>query len=72
MKEIATALGFIYNRRGCSCNGSPYIYIARRNRVNYELTIYEKRNTWKLSANNNSIASGNAANLKTKITEIWD
>lgn len=72
MKEQAIALGFIYNRRGCSCSGSPYIYRAQRNNTPYELTIYEGRNSWKLTARNTTIASGNAANLTTKITEIWE
>ena len=72
MKQQAIDLGFYYSRKGCSCSGSPSIYAAVRNNIRYELTLYESRDTWKLTANNTSIAEGDAANLTTKIQEIWD
>jgi hypothetical protein len=72
MREIATALGFTYNRRGCSCSGSPYIYMAYRNSTHYELTIYESRNFWKLTANNTQVADGDSKDLEKKIKQIWD
>ncbi len=72
MKEKALELGFVYNRRGCSCSGSPFIYLATRNNVRYELTIWTSRDIWQLSANNTNIAEGTAADLTTKIQKLWD
>lgn len=69
MKEIAIEFGFKYNRRGCSCSGSPYVY----RRDNYELTIYERRDMWVLTKSNTTIAKGKGIDLLLiKLKEIWD
>jgi hypothetical protein len=73
MIDQAINLGFVYSRRGCPCNGTPRIYRAVVQKSVYTLTIWEKKNAWKLAGSGGHIiASGNKDNLTTKIQEIWD
>lgn len=73
MIDQAINLGFVYSRRGCPCNGTPRIYTANIQNHVYTLTIWEKRNVWRLAGKGGCVvASGNKDNLTTKIQEIWD
>lgn len=69
---IAESLGFVFNRKGCPCNGSPDIMMAKRNNKNYTLYIWDRRDYWKLSVSGLQIAWGNKSNMETKLKEIWD
>ena len=73
MIEQAEQMGFVYSRRGCPCNGTPRIYTQKINNNVYTLTIWDKRNAWKLAGKCGCIiASGNNDNLTIKIQELWD
>jgi len=72
MSIEAETLGFVFSRIGCPCNGSPRIYTKDVDGSKQKLTIWEKRNTWRLEANRVVIATGTASNLTTKIKAIWD
>lgn len=73
MIEQAKALGFVYSRRGCPCNGTPHIYTRSIYNNVYTLTIWDKKNVWRLNGKGGyTIASGNRDNITTKIQEIWD
>lgn len=72
MTTQAEALGFKYSRKGCPCNGSPSIYTGNHDGTLYTLTLWIKRNVWQLKARGSVLATGNNANLTTKIKAIWD
>ena len=72
MVEQAQALGFIYSRKGCPCNGTPLIYTKQVDGTLYTLTLWERRNTWRLTAKGCVIATGTKDKLTTKIKAIWD
>jgi len=72
MKETATRLGFEFSRKGCPCTGTPLIYTITKTTSIYTLTIWEKRNIWKLMTSGATIARGNAENMEDKIKAIWD
>lgn len=70
MTNQAQALGFTYSRKGCPCNGKPLIYTKQTNGTLYTLTIWERRNTWRLTAKGCVIATGTKDNLTEKIITI--
>lgn len=70
MKDLATQLGFTFSRKGCPCNGTPLIYTQVVVGTIYTLTIWERRNTWRLTAKGCVIATGNGCNLFEKINNI--
>ncbi len=72
MTQQAQALGFTYSRKGCPCNGTPLIYTKQVDGTLYTLTLWERRNTWRLTAKGCVIATGTKDNLTTKINAIWD
>lgn len=73
MIDQAINLGFVFSRRGCPCNGTPRIYTRSIHNNVYTLTIWDKKNVWRLNSKGGyTIASGNKDNLTTKIQEIWD
>lgn len=72
MIQTAEALGFTYSRKGCPCNGTPLIYKKQVGGSVYQLTMWLKRNVWRLTARNCVLATGNKDNMQTKIQAIWD
>lgn len=72
MRETAESMGFVFSRKGCPCNGSPDILTAKRDNKIYTMTIWQKRDYWKLAVSGMGIAWGNKNDMKIKIQEIWD
>lgn len=72
MTQQAEALGFRFSRYGCPCNGKPLIYTLNREGTLYTLTIWERRNTWRLTSRGCVLATGNKDNLTDKIKALWD
>lgn len=72
MTEIAVQYGFTFDHIGCPCSGSPKVYKAMRGTTPCLLTLWERRGVWKLVMNGYTVANGNAANLQSKLNEIWD
>lgn len=70
MREQAEALGFAYSRKGCPCNGTPLVYVRKENGTTYTLTIWLRRDVWRLTNRGCTIATGNAENMTEKITNI--
>lgn len=70
MKDLATQLGFTYSRKGCPCNGTPLVYTRQVDGTTYTLTLWERRNAWRLTAKGCVIATGNGCNLFEKINNI--
>ena len=70
--EQALALCFAYSRKGCPCNGSPAIYTKKVERKVQTLTIWEKRNVWRLTASGCVLANGTKENMTDKIQALWD
>ena len=72
MTQQAETLGFAFSRKGCPCNGTPVIYTITREKTLYTLTIWERRNTWRLTSRGCVLATGNKDNLTDKIKALWD
>lgn len=72
MQAQAEALGFTYSRKGCPCNGTPLIYTKTHDGTVQTLTIWQRRNTWRLTARGCLLATGNSDNLTSKIKQLWD
>lgn len=70
MKEQAEILGFTFSRKGCPCNGTPLVYVRKSDETTYTLTLWTKRNVWRLTNKGCTIATGNAENLTDKISNI--
>lgn len=70
MKDLATQLGFAFSRKGCLCNGTPLIYTQAVAGTLYTLTLWERRDAWRLTAKGCVIATGKTDNLIDKITHI--
>ncbi len=70
LTNIATALGFDYARKGCPCNGTPLIYTRKIGWTQYTLTLWQRRNAWRLTAKGCVLATGNADNMTEKISKI--
>lgn len=70
MKDLATQLGFLYSRKGCPCTGTPLVYTRQADNIIYTLTLWERRNAWRLTAKGCVIATGNTDNLIEQITKI--
>lgn len=72
MIQQAEQLGFTFSRKGCPCNGTPLVYIKQTDTTTYTLTLWTRRNTWRLAAKGCVIATGNQENMTDKIQSIWD
>lgn len=70
MKEILTKYGFVFNRKGCPCSGTPEYYLATIKGKRYEAMIVPKRNIYRINLHGTTIASGNGETLEHKIKEI--
>ncbi len=70
LTDIADKLGFTYSRKGCPCNGTPLVYTRQTGGTQYTLTLWQRRGTWRLTAKGCVIATGNAENMATKITNV--
>lgn len=71
MIDTATRLGFVFSHTGCPCNGRPKIFKQERGGRIYQLTIWEHRKLWRLSAVGTTLIRGNDTDLETKINELW-
>lgn len=72
MKDLATQLGFTYSRKGCPCNGTPLVYTRQVDGTTYTLTLWERRNAWRLTAKGCVLATGNTDNMTEKINHIFN
>lgn len=72
MTQQAETLGFAFSRKGCPCSGTPLIYTKQVDGTLYTLTIWERRNTWRLTMRGCVLATGNKDNLTDKIKALWD
>ena len=72
MQTTAETLGFRYSRKGCPCNGTPLIYTKEVGGTLYTLTLWTRRDTWRITAKGCVLATGNHDNLQTKIQALWD
>lgn len=70
MTEIAEHMGFVFSRKGCPCNGTPLIYTRTYDGTLYTLTLWLRRNAWRLTAKGCVLTTGNKDNLETKINNI--
>lgn len=72
MTTIAPQLGFTYSRKGCPCNGTPLVYTRQVDGTTYTLTLWERRNAWRLTAKGCVLATGNTDNMTEKINHIFN
>ncbi|MEE1096535.1 MAG: hypothetical protein UH084_08220 [Paludibacteraceae bacterium] len=80
MLKLVEEYGFKYSRRGCSCNGSPYIYIKRTDEGTWNVQLWplrldnaRKLPAWHITHRNQRIAAGVSYNeLQHKLQELWD
>lgn len=71
MRAEAEALGFVFKRIGCPCNGSPQIFIRQIGDKTYTLTYWEKRDSWRIQHAGFTIAWGKSSELTEKTKELW-
>ena len=72
MTTIAQQLGFTYSRKGCPCSGTPLVYTRLVDGTTYTLTLWERRNAWRLTAKGCVLAIGNTDNMTEKINHIFN
>jgi len=71
MNELAEQLGFRFSHKGCPCNGTPKVYKCEHDGGLYTLTIWERRDMWRLEVCGCSLGTGNKSNLLTKLPKLW-
>lgn len=69
MITIAEKHGFKVDHIGCPCTGSPRVMIRREGVSISTLTIWTKRNVWRLQSKGYTIGTGNKDNLESKLNE---
>lgn len=69
MIETAIAMGFRDDHIGCPCNGSPHVMLMNSDNAMYTLTVWVRRNVWRLATKGYTIGTGNKDNLKQKLQE---
>lgn len=71
MPAIAQDNGYKFVRKGCPCNGTPYVYQRTSKDGTLELWLYNKRRFWDIRRSHYVIDKG-TDNVLQEHLKLWD